>query len=164
MERLNCNWIVWYHYDINSWTIDSFVELVKITTVEEFWYFVESLKSINNLLIEHLYIMREGIKPMWEDSKNRNGGCWSIKIDIKDTYITFVKILMYLITENILINNEENLSEEITGVSLCQKNNYNCILQIWNSDKKYNKVNYLPKEITDTFGFNILFRLHQPEY
>lgn len=164
MERLNCNWIVWYHYDINSWTIDSFVELVKITTVQEFWYFVESLKTISNLLIEHIYIMREGVKPMWEDPRNRNGGCWSIKIDIKDTYITFVKILMYLITENILINNEENLSEEITGVSLCQKNNYNCILQIWNSDKKYNKVNYLPKEFTEQFGYDVLFRTHQPEY
>jgi hypothetical protein len=164
MERLNCNWIVWYHYDINSWTIDSFVELIKITTVQEFWYFVESLKTISNLLIEHMYIMREGIKPMWEDPRNRNGGCWSIKIDIKDTYVTFVKILMYLITENILVNNEENLSEGITGVSLCQKNNYNCILQIWNSDKKYNKVNYLPKEFTDSFGVDILFRIHNPEY
>lgn len=164
MEQLNCNWIVWYHYDMNSWTIDSFVELVKITTVEEFWYFVESLKTVNNLLIEHLYIMREGIKPMWEDPRNRNGGCWSIKIDIKDTYVTFVKILMYIISENILVNNDDNLSEGITGISLCQKNNYNCILQIWSSDKKYNKVNYLPKEFNDSFGYNIIFRSHSPEY
>jgi hypothetical protein len=164
MEKLNCNWVLWYHFDMNSWGVDSFRKLIIISTVEDFWRFVESLKNVNNLLVEHLYFMREGIMPMWEDPKNRNGGCWSIKIDIKDSYIVFVKILMFLVTENILINDETNLSEEITGISLCQKNNYNCILQIWNGDKQYGKINYLPRDFIEQFGFEILYRVHIPEY
>lgn len=164
MEQLNSNWVVWYHYDINSWTKESFVKLVTIKTVQDFWKFVESLKSINNLLIEHLYIMREGILPMWEDPSNRNGGCWSIKIDIKDSYVIFVQILMFLVCEIILIDENKNLSEQITGLSLCQKNNYNCILQIWAKDTKYNKINYLPREITDQFGYDLIFKKHTPEY
>ena len=164
MEKLNCTWVIWYHYDINSWGKESFRQLTTIKTVEDFWMFVEAIKSINNLLVEHVYFMREGIMPMWEDQKNRNGGCWSIKIDIKDSYTVFVKMLMYLICESMLINGENNFSEEITGLSLCQKNNYNCILQIWNSEKKNSNIRYLPKEITDQFGYEILWRCHLPEY
>ena len=107
MEKLNDKWVAWYHYDINVWTVDSFRKLVKLETVEDFWYFVDALKTLNNILIEHVYFIRDGIMPMWEDKRNRNGGCWSLKIDIKDCYTIFVKILMFLVCEKSLINGEK---------------------------------------------------------
>jgi hypothetical protein len=163
-EKLNDTWVVWYHYDINSWTKDSFRKLITLDNVQDFWYFVEGIKTLNNILIEHIYFIREGIMPMWEDARNRNGGCWSIKIDIKDSYVIFVKILMFLVCERSLINNDKNISNEVNGLSLCQKNNYNCILQIWNSDKKNNKISYLPKEVIEPFGFEVIWKPHNPEY
>lgn len=158
-EGLNSSWVLWYHYDINIWTQSSFRKIAKIETVEDFWIMVDMLKD-NQVMIEHIFFMREGIYPVWEDPNNRSGGCWSLKIDIKDSYTTLVKILMYVIGENILFKGDENISEELTGVSLCQKNNYNCVLQLWTSNNKNNKINYLQKAITDQYGFEIIYRPH----
>ena len=33
-----------------------------------------------------LFLMRDGIQPIWEDEKNRNGGCFSYKIN---NYVCF---------------------------------------------------------------------------
>jgi hypothetical protein len=107
--------------------------------------------------------MRDGILPIWEDPKNRNGGCWSIKVDIKDSFTTFVRVIMFAIGENLLYKEKENISQEITGISLCQKNNYNCVLQIWSTNSRHNKITYLEKSITNEYGYEIIFRPHIPE-
>jgi len=163
VEKLNSVWCFWYHLDLTCWTANSFKLLAKIETVEDFWQMVETLQN-NQIIIEHIYFMRDGIMPMWEDDHNRNGGCWSLKVDIKDSYLTLVKILIYLIGENILYKDGKNISDEMTGISLCQKNNYNCVLQLWTSNSKNNKINYLKKEITDAHGYEVIFKSHIAEF
>lgn len=163
VEKLNNVWCFWYHFDVTCWTPNSFKLLTKIETVEDFWLLVETLKN-NQIIIEHIYFMRDGIMPIWEDHQNRNGGCWSLKVDIKDSFLIMVKILIFLIGENILFKDNKNISEEITGISLCQKNNYNCVLQLWTSNTKNSKINYLHKGITDLYGFEIIYRPHVAEF
>jgi hypothetical protein len=163
MEKLNCRWVFWYHFDINNWVPESFKKIAVIDSVDDFWDVINELKN-NILMIEHMYFMREGIYPMWEDEMNRNGGCWSIKIDIKDSYSTLIKTLIYTLGENLLYKDKVNISYEITGISLCQKNNYNCVLQIWTSNNKNNKVNYLNKGITEQHGYEIIYRPHIAEW
>lgn len=163
-ESLNSTWVFWYHHDPNSWMTQSFTKLAEIYNLSEFWMLVDAIQQTPLLLLEHIYFMRGGIYPVWEDSHNRNGGCWSIKIDIKDSFQTLVKMMMYVIGENSLYKGEENISYEITGISLCQKNNYNSVLQLWTSNARNNKLKYIHKELTAEFGYEIIFRPHIPEH
>ena len=79
-KTLNDSWILWYHdpNDLN-WDIFSYKIVSSIKTIKDFWNTYEFLK--NNVIENSMFfIMREGILPLWEDSKNVNGGCWSFKI------------------------------------------------------------------------------------
>jgi len=162
-EKLNNKWCLWYHSNVDSWSKDSFQKLCTIDTVSDFWGMINTLKENPAIVVEHIYLMREGIYPIWEDKHNRNGGCWSIKVDIKDSFITFVNIIIHMIGENILYKDGNNISYEITGLSMCQKNNYNSVLQIWSSNTNNNKINYLHSTLTNKFGYEIIFRSHIPE-
>lgn len=162
-DKLNTRWCLWYHFDVNVWTPQSFQKLCTFDTVRDFWSAIYMIQDNQTLILEHLYLMRDGILPIWEDPKNRNGGCWSIKVDIKDSFTTFVRVIMFAIGENLLYKEKENISQEITGISLCQKNNYNCVLQIWSTNSRHNKITYLEKSITNEYGYEIIFRPHIPE-
>ena len=79
-KKLNDNWVLWYHNpNDTNWDISSYKVISKITTIDEYWNTYEFIK---NNIIENsmLFIMREGIQPLWEDPKNIDGGCWSFKI------------------------------------------------------------------------------------
>ena len=164
MTSLHDTWTVWYHYDTQYWTPSSFKELVQLTTIEDICDFAEALKENNLLILEHIYIMRKGIYPIWEDAQNQKGGCWSIKIDIKDSYIILIKVLFYALSENILYDDSINKSFDVTGISLCQKNNYNSVFQIWTRNAKNSKVLLIHSDLLNDFGYEIIFRPHVPEH
>ena len=158
-------WTVWYHYDIQQWTSSSFRKLYTIQTISDFWQLVDIFKENPTLLMEHIYVMRGDITPIWEDSRNRKGGCWSIKIDLRDSFTIFVKILACVLGETSMIGpNDVNLSNHVTGVSFCSKNSFNAIIQIWNDDKALSKVSYLQPAISEPFMAEIIYRPHIPEY
>ena len=79
--------------------------------------------------------MRENIKPMWEDEKNKSGGCWSFKISKKSIFDSWLDVSINCINETLL--NDISKSECITGISISPKKMF-CIIKIWNNDKKIN--------------------------
>ena len=79
-HQLANRWTLWAHLPHNTdWSITSYIPIATFTTVEDTLAVTETLPSI---LVENcmLFIMKEGIKPTWEDPKNRNGGCFSYKV------------------------------------------------------------------------------------
>ena len=58
-----------------------------------------------------LFIMRYGIKPIWEYPKNRNGGCFFYKISSKDVHNVW-KELTYVMDQN-----PEIVMQDIKGLS-----------------------------------------------
>ena len=56
--------------------MQSYIPISTFKTVEETIAVTETLPAI---LVENcmLFMMRDGIKPAWEDPENRNGGCFS---------------------------------------------------------------------------------------
>jgi hypothetical protein len=157
-------WTLWYHADTTKWTPSSFKQLCTISTVEDFWEMIDAITKNTHILLEHIYVMRGKIIPMWEHPENSNGGCWSIKIDISESFKVFTRILAYICGETSMYTSDmENMSNQINGISLCQKNNYSCIIQIWNRDKTNNQITLLPKDITERFSYEIIYRPHIPE-
>ena len=47
----------------------------------KFLFFLHSLTSLTSFC--SLLLLQEGIKPMWEDDNNKNGGRWLINLDKK---------------------------------------------------------------------------------
>lgn len=161
----NQKWCLWYHYDTQSWTAVSFRKLTTISTVREMWAMVDSILQNNSLIMEHLYIMREGVAPIWEDTRNRNGGCWSIKVDLRESVTMFVKILAFVLGETSMISPDgKNLSTHVMGVSFCSKNTFNAIIQIWNDDKQLSKITLLQPRLAEPYMAEVIYRPHIPEY
>jgi hypothetical protein len=84
-HNLNGKWTLWAHLPHDSdWSLKSYINLYTVSTVEETVALVQVLPEalVKNCM---LFFMRDGIKPAWEDPKNRNGGCFSYKVSNKDT-------------------------------------------------------------------------------
>ena len=50
------------------------------------------LNKIKNINCGMFFLMKENIKPIYEDKKNINGGYWSMRITKKDSDILLEKI------------------------------------------------------------------------
>jgi hypothetical protein len=77
--------------------------------------------------------MKHGIAPMWEDPKNKGGGCFSYKIYNK-TVVNIWKHVFYAFCGGTLMVDRENM-KYVTGITISPKKNF-CILKIWIENMK----------------------------
>ena len=79
-HMLSDEWCFWAHLPQDlDWSLKSYKLIATVNTVEET---IAILDLFPETLVKGcmLFIMKEGINPIWEDPKNRNGGCFSYKI------------------------------------------------------------------------------------
>ena len=160
LNTLNTKWILWYHDPLDTnWKLVSYKNLQEISTIQDFW---EIYKFLDNIIIENsmLFLMREGINPLWEDIPNMNGGSWSFKVTKGNLYEVWLNLSIHLCGETLIANkNNYNL---INGISISPKKNF-CIIKIWNRDKKKNKISFLNK--IDHLPFEtVIYKDHQKKY
>ena len=77
---LSDEWCLWAHLPHDTdWSLNSYKNIYNHTTLEDVISVTEALppKLVKNCM---LFVMRKGITPLWEDPKNRSGGCFSYKI------------------------------------------------------------------------------------
>lgn len=58
-----------------------------ILLLPSFFFFslFNHIKSVNDLAGGNDYsLFKEGIKPMWEDDKNKKGGRWLLNVDVRN--------------------------------------------------------------------------------
>lgn len=72
------------------------------------------------------FIMKQGIKPMWEDPRNAKGGCISWKIEKPDVPRAWENVSALFITKDLGDFNKFNP----TGISISPKKNNN-IIKLW---------------------------------
>ncbi len=158
-RQLNDSWCLWAHLPHDAdWSLDSYKLLYKFKTVEETVSLINNLpeRCIKNCM---LFIMRENINPIWEDEKNREGGCFSFKIGnklIKDIWET---LTYSLVGENIFTSEKNNL--KINGITISPKKNF-CIIKIWLNTCEYQDVKGL-NEILDLQNETFIFKKHLSE-
>jgi hypothetical protein len=105
-------------------------------------------------------MMREGIKPTWEDPKNRNGGCFSYKVTNKNVYKVWKELIYVVIGSSISKN--ANFVNCVTGITISPKKNF-CIVKIWLE----NCVVQEPESLIEIPNLTIqgcLFKKHEPEF
>lgn len=160
-QSLSNDWTLWAHLPHNTdWSIKSYIPISTFTTVEETIGVTETLPSI---LVENcmLFMMLKGVKPTWEDPKNRNGGCFSYKVPNKSVYAVW-KDLTYVVVGG-TISKQSNFVNKVTGITISPKKHF-CILKIWMSDCSNQNPSVVTSELKGLTPQGCLFKKHTPEY
>ena len=127
IHLLSDKWTLWAHlpHDTN-WSIDSYTKICTFASIEESIALCETLpeKMVKNCM---LFLMKENIKPTWEDPKNRAGGCFSYKIANKQVGETW-KTMFYHVIGNSISNNKQFI-KSVNGITISPKKNF-CIIKM----------------------------------
>jgi translation initiation factor 4E len=152
LHYLKNRWSLWTHSSNNNdWSIDSYEYVTTFESIESILTLYENLPE-NIIKYSMLFIMKEGIKPIWEDKQNINGGCFSYKINNK--IVTKIwKELSYALMG-------ETLSEYdiINGITISPKKNF-CIIKIWISNCDNTNPEII-KEIEGLYHNECFFKKH----
>jgi hypothetical protein len=157
---LNNSWRLWVHLPHDpDWSLNSYKDIYTFSTIEETIVLFESIpeKMIKGTM---LFVMRDGIQPIWEDVKNRNGGCFSYKITNKNVVTTWKNLIYLLVGET--LTNDNKYMNYINGVTISPKKNF-CIIKIWLSTCDYQSPSII-KDVKDISLHGCLFKKHNPEY
>jgi hypothetical protein len=148
-------WNLWYHNEKDNWTISGYKKIYTIESIYDFWKLYNNWNQLGGLTSKHFFIMKEDIPPIWEDSNNINGGCWSFKINEDQSYNLFEDLSTHLVCESIIIK-----SDEIMGISICLKKNNNVIIKIWNNNSNNNSLKLINDTILKKWGLDIIYISH----
>jgi hypothetical protein len=161
IHLLKCKWILWAHLPHDTdWSVKSYKSIYKFETVEDTIAITETLPE---MLVKNcmLFIMKEGISPVWEDPKNRDGGCFSYKVSNKNVYEVWKDLTYILVGES--FSNNNTFVNNITGITISPKKNF-CIIKIWMTNCLFQNPSLVTTEINGISSQGCLFKKHTPEY
>ena len=102
-KKFTTDWNLWYHHELNNWRIDGYRKIFHIKNIKDYWDLNNNIDCLGGITNQHFFLMRDNILPIWEDTSNRNGGSWSIKLnDISNVYNIWLKLSMMMLGETIL--------------------------------------------------------------
>ena len=157
---LSDKWTLWAHLPHNTdWSLSSYIPVSTFTTVEEAIAVTESLpySLVENCM---LFLMRKGINPIWEDPKNRDGGCFSYKVLSKNIYSAWKELTYSVVGGS--VSNKVEFFDSVTGITISPKKNF-CIIKIWMKNCQFQNPSLVnPIKGLQTTG--CLFKKHVPEY
>ena len=156
--KLDSNWNFYIHLqNDDNWDYSGYHKIITLDTVEKAVLLNEEL-SFELIKKTMLFVMRENIKPMWEDIDNQNGGGFSFKVHNKNIEHVWKKLFFLLMGEN--LTSKVNF-ENINGISLSPKKSF-CIVKIWMKNcKLINPTIFQDIEYMDKNG--CIFKKHVSE-
>lgn len=155
-HKLNSKWRVWAHLSHDTdWSLKSYKTIYDVDTIEKLVVLFETIpdEMVKNCM---LFVMRENIQPIWEDPKNRNGGCFSYKVGNKNVVNTWKYLAYALVGETLTTNPKHNAL--VNGITISPKKNF-CIIKIWLSTCSYQNPNIII-EVKDILTPGCLFKQH----
>jgi hypothetical protein len=161
VHNLKNKWKLWAHlpHD-NDWTSKSYKPIYKFCSAEDTIAITESLPEalVKNCM---LFIMRDGVMPMWEDPKNRNGGCFSYKVSNKNVYDVWKELTYVLVGES--ISGNPSFVNAVTGITISPKKNF-CIIKIWMNNCENQNPSVVTTDVNGLIPQGCLFKKHTPEF
>jgi len=161
LHQLSDKWCLWAHLPHDTdWSMNSYKKIYTCSTLEETIAVTETLPEslVKNCM---LFLMRDGIKPIWEDPKNRNGGCFSYKVSNKQVYAVWKELSYVLVGDT--ISAQASFVANVTGITISPKKNF-CIIKIWMSTCANQNPAIVTNEVKDLSSQGSLFKKHVPEY
>jgi hypothetical protein len=164
MEDFHCltdRWTLWAHLPHDTdWSIDSYKKIYTFGTLEET---IALTETVPDILVKNcmLFLMKDGIKPIWEDPKNRNGGCFSYKVSNKNVYDVWKELSYILVGDT--ISTKPSFVAGVTGITISPKKNF-CVIKIWMTNCTNQNPAIVTSEIKGIVPQGCLFKKHVPEY
>lgn len=129
-HQLQFNYSLWFSRRSPGKQTQNYVQNLKyITTfasVEQFWAFYSHLVRPTELSGHSDYhIFKDGIRPMWEDSANKDGGKWIIRLKKGLAARCWENLILAMLGEQFMVG------EEICGAVLSVRYQED-ILSLWN--------------------------------
>jgi hypothetical protein len=159
-HQLSDKWTLSAHLPHNTdWSLKSYIPISTFSTVEETIAVTESLppQLVENCM---LFMMKEGITPMWEDKRNRDGGCFSYKVVNKNVAKAWSDLIYRIV--GCSISNNAEFVKSVTGITISPKKNF-CIIKIWMTNCHHQN----PSAVVPVKGLlaqGCLFKKHTPEF
>ena len=139
---LNSKWTVWIHHMKDSdWSLESYISLYTFDSIEGFWSFANKCDA-EFFKMYMIFVMKDGILPIWECDENKNGGYWSFKIPTSELTKTFESLMIHSIIENVSTNTDM----KVHGITSSPKCGFH-ILKIWVNDSKHSNKHNFNKDI-----------------
>ena len=161
-HKLKNKWNLWAHLPQEpDWkTLNGFKKIGQFKTLEEAIGITEMLPEglIKNCM---LFVMKDGINPMWEDPKNRNGGEFSYKVSNKYVVETWRDLTYVLVGET--ISTSVAFLNNVTGIEISPKKNF-CTVKIWLTNCDFQNPQIVTNEIKYLSPPGCLFKKHCPEF
>lgn len=141
-----------HHNDDQNWDYNSYhyiCTLTKWVDIPKLFNTMNKTNGATKFTDFDIFIMKNEISPMWEDTENRNGSICSIKVDsLKDGYSMIKQLLIYS-SNNTLMEFSPESWDKINGFSFSPKKmdnlggdmSFYVIIKIW---FKQNYANNLP--------------------
>ena len=123
---------LWFHSSSDvDWSIDSYHEIFNFNTIDEFLTLLMAINTRPKMLLNGMFfIMRQGVKPTWEDPVNRDGGCFTWKVEKEDVLSAWENMcMMFVAGELSPIFDQYGFN----GISISPKKTNN-ILKVWLRD------------------------------
>jgi len=102
---LQNTWSFWFFKNDKTKAWDkNLLKITSFSTVEDFWALYNHIELVSHIPQGCDYcVFKEGIKPMWEDSANRDGGRWLISLNkqarTQELDNSWLELLLLLIGE-----------------------------------------------------------------
>jgi hypothetical protein len=155
--KFQYSWILWYHDpDNKDYSFESYVRVADIQTPQQFWTVVDSIPK-EAWESGMFFFMRHGFKPLWDSSENESGGAWSKKIESSVAYNTLIDLMVYCVTNNLLIHRKETL----VGVTISPKGPFS-ILKVWNTTTTVSDRNMMASTVQNfKLGDDVTYTAHK---
>ena len=160
-HKIKSKWVLWAHLPQDSdWTFKSYKKVYEFKTLEDA-IVITDITPDPLIKSSMLFVMKEGIAPMWEDPKNRNGGCFSYKVSNKNVCEVWKELNYVLVGET--ISTEVSFVNCVTGITISPKKNF-CIIKIWMTNCDYQNPTKVTTEIKGLLSQGCIFKKHTPEF
>ena len=153
---LHDSWTMWAHLPHDTdWSVKSYQEIMTFNTVEETASLIKALPEplVRNCM---LFLMRKGIHPTWEDKRNKDGGCFSYKVNNKDVMSVWRELVYRVAGES--LTDDESVRASVNGITISPKKNF-CIIKVWMGDCKHQDASAI-HEIKGISRTGCLFKRH----
>ena len=158
-HTLSDEWCLWAHLPHDTdWSLNSYKNIFSIKTAEEAIALNEAVPSrlVNNCM---LFIMRKGITPLWEDPKNRSGGCFSYKVSNKNVCEVWRELSYSMVGQT--LSKQNGFVNCVTGITISPKKNF-CVIKIWMSTCANQNPGVVSMDIKNLSPQGCLFKKHTP--
>jgi len=158
---LQNRWTLWAHLPHDTdWSFASYKPIYTFRFVEEIIAITEALPKelVQNCM---LFLMRDGVTPMWEDAQNRTGGCFSYKVLNKNVVETW-REMSYVLTGG-SISKTSTFVSNVTGITISPKKNF-CIIKIWMGNCSNQNPAIVTTDVKCIVPQGCIFKKHSPEF